>query len=141
MCAVSLPIYRICAGDVHSFSTDLWSAGVILYEITTLTVPFTGRTFAEVAARIRMGRYENISVHRPDLGKWARRCVLSFMTPEYRLCFPLRLRHYSEASKHDRQATASVSTAAPICRKSKATNRVVSDVSQHTRRVSSPPFF
>ncbi len=47
--------------------TDLWSFGVVLYEMITGCAPFTGETKSDVMASILKNDPENISLHAPDI--------------------------------------------------------------------------
>jgi NIMA (never in mitosis gene a)-related kinase len=45
----------------YSYKSDIWSLGVLLYEMTTLKMPFEGRNLAMLAYRIQKGIYEKLS--------------------------------------------------------------------------------
>ena len=45
----------------YSYKSDIWSLGVLLYEMTTLKMPFEGCNLAMLAYRIQKGMYEKLS--------------------------------------------------------------------------------
>jgi serine/threonine protein kinase len=45
-------------GPKYSVKTDIWSAGVSMYELAALTSPFNGNSMAALAAGVRAGRYK-----------------------------------------------------------------------------------
>lgn len=57
---VGSPLYmspEILEGEPHSFATDVWSLGCILYELLTLTSPFAGPSYPAVVFKITQGSY------------------------------------------------------------------------------------
>jgi serine/threonine protein kinase len=60
------PEQMLSARDVDA-RADLWSLGVILYELCTAKSPFTGASFADVCARVLTGSPAPPRSLRPDL--------------------------------------------------------------------------
>lgn len=54
------------AGEVSS-ALDLWATGVTLYELLTLTRPFTGKTPEAVFSAIKAGAYQPLREVRPEV--------------------------------------------------------------------------
>lgn len=55
---VGTPYYmspEICNNQEYSFKTDIWSLGVILYEMCTLKQPFDAGTLTALALKIAKG--------------------------------------------------------------------------------------
>lgn len=60
MTCVGSPVYmapEVVNGEMYGPACDIWSLGVILYELCTLRKPFQGRSLGEVAMRILHGEY------------------------------------------------------------------------------------
>lgn len=66
MTCVGSPTYmapEIASGEPYGPACDIWSLGVLLYELCTFRRPFEGRSLGELLMRISSGRYPAISVH------------------------------------------------------------------------------
>lgn len=63
MTMVGTPYYispEIVENHPYSYKTDIWSLGVILYEMCALKPPFDGTSLPSLAMRIVKGRYDPI---------------------------------------------------------------------------------
>lgn len=69
--AIGTPLYcspEICMGKKYNLKSDIWSLGVILYELCTFTKPFLGRNIGEVVSQIIHKQHENIpSIYSKEL--------------------------------------------------------------------------
>ncbi|KAL0225431.1 hypothetical protein RCL1_003343 [Eukaryota sp. TZLM3-RCL] len=48
---------EVCLGRKYSFPVDLWSAGVVLYQMMTSSYPFIGQNSAEIMRKVMTGQY------------------------------------------------------------------------------------
>ena len=61
---IGTPYYlspEICAGKAYSFATDMWSLGILLYELLTLQMPFNGDSMPALFLNIIKGRPKAIA--------------------------------------------------------------------------------
>ncbi|RMG14360.1 MAG: hypothetical protein D6731_10505 [Planctomycetota bacterium] len=92
---------------------DIFALGVILYEVLTGKRPFTGRSAAEVYAKILTGRPAPPSVLRPDIDQELQEIILKALEKDPRDRFPTaadflaRLERYREAREHQKSRTKS----------------------------------
>ncbi len=74
--------------------TDLFALGVVLYELSTGTRPFTGGSFAEISAKILMQDPPPVSERRADLpaefGRIVRRCLAKEPERRYQMARDVR---------------------------------------------------
>jgi len=66
MTCVGSPTYmapEIVAGEAYGAPCDVWSLGVILYELASFKRPFEGRSLGELIMRISSGKFEGIGTH------------------------------------------------------------------------------
>lgn len=64
---IGTPYYlspEICRGKSYNHKSDMWSAGVVLYELMQLTHPFKGRSMKDLMSCICAGRYSPPSRRR-----------------------------------------------------------------------------
>ena len=57
---IGTPYYlppEICLGKRYDNKADIWSMGVVLYELTTLRHPFTGNSIGELTRKIARGKF------------------------------------------------------------------------------------
>lgn len=67
-CVVS-PTYmapEIVAGEAYGAPCDVWSLGVMLYELASFKRPFEGRSLGELIMRISSGKFESVGAHLAD---------------------------------------------------------------------------
>ena len=55
---------EICLNKPYNFKTDIWSLGVILYELCTLKHPFEGDSPYKISMEIIKGEYEKINSNK-----------------------------------------------------------------------------
>ena len=58
------PVYlspQIYSGKKYDSKTDIWSLGVLIYELCTFNVPFTGMSIEQVQYKVNNGIYKPIN--------------------------------------------------------------------------------
>ena len=63
---IGTPYYfspEMCLGESYDEKTDIWSLGVLLYEMAQLEYPFGGKSIAELTTQITHSKYKQI----PDI--------------------------------------------------------------------------
>ncbi|CAI2373105.1 unnamed protein product [Moneuplotes crassus] len=61
---------EIVSDQPYKQSSDIWSLGVLLYELCCLTPPFAGSNFNDLCENIKIGKYEDIPVfYSEELGQ------------------------------------------------------------------------
>lgn len=63
---IGTPYYfspEMCRGDSYDEKTDVWSLGVVLYEMCQLEYPFKGKSIADLTTKITHSKYKGI----PDI--------------------------------------------------------------------------
>ena len=71
---VGTPYYlspEIVQSNTYDFKTDIWSIGVLLYEMCALRPPFNGQNLHQLAMQIVSGSYTPLDTNRysPELHK------------------------------------------------------------------------
>ena len=68
---VGTPYYlspEIVKGNPYSFKSDIWSLGVMLYEMMALKMPFDANNLPMLSLKIMKGQYNPVSsIYTPDL--------------------------------------------------------------------------
>ena len=71
MTMVGTPYYlspEIVKGNPYSFKSDIWSLGVMLYEMMALKMPFDANNLPMLSLKIMKGQYNPVSsIYTPDL--------------------------------------------------------------------------
>jgi NIMA (never in mitosis gene a)-related kinase len=60
---IGTPYYlspEIIRGETYSFKSDIWSIGILLYEMITLKMPFEGESIGDLNRKIEKGNYKSI---------------------------------------------------------------------------------
>lgn len=63
---VGTPLYaspEVCDGQPYDAKTDIWSLGVVLYEMAALEPPFSGASMVALARNIYEGKYKPLPAH------------------------------------------------------------------------------
>ena len=63
---IGTPYYfspEMCKGETYDEKTDVWSLGVLLYEMCALEYPFKGKNIAQLTTQIQHSKYKEI----PDI--------------------------------------------------------------------------
>lgn len=69
MTCVGSPTYmapEIVSGEPYGSACDVWSLGVILYELSSFRKPFEGRSLGELVMRISSGQFAAVGTHLAD---------------------------------------------------------------------------
>ena len=63
MTVIGTPYYfspEIINGEPYNYKTDIWSLGVVLYELCTLKLPFDSNNIAQLSIKILRGNYDPV---------------------------------------------------------------------------------
>jgi serine/threonine protein kinase len=65
----------LVTGAAFSPKSDVWSVGIVLYQMLTLELPFVGRTLPQLAVKIQAGLYETPRGRSAELLHVLRTCL------------------------------------------------------------------
>lgn len=80
---VGTPLYQspeVLEGKEYGSSSDMWSLGVLLYEMCMLAPPFDGSSFTNLLASVKAAKYKRIPSSYGDIAH----IVYSLLTPDPR---------------------------------------------------------
>ena len=66
---------ELLVGAPFSPKSDVWSIGIVLYQMLTLELPFVGRSLPQLAMKIRSGHYETPRGKNAELLHLLRSCL------------------------------------------------------------------
>lgn len=66
---------ELLSGAAFSPKSDVWSIGIVLYQMMTLELPFVGRTLPQLAVKIQAGLYETPRGRSAELLHVLRSCL------------------------------------------------------------------
>jgi len=76
---IGSPLYaspEVWNGKVYDFHSDIWSLGVVLYEMTCLHHPFVGNNMDQLRNNVVQGKYKPVPSHfSDDLKKVIMKCL------------------------------------------------------------------
>eukprot|EP01040_Poterioochromonas_malhamensis_P006842 gene6842-7377_t len=80
------PLYlspELIENKAYNEKTDIWSLGIILYELIMLQPPFIGNSMMELSQKVLAGEYEPIPSERYPAPSSLGRCVAWLLTKDY----------------------------------------------------------
>ena len=67
---------EIINGDMYKFESDIWSLGILLYEMSALRYPFQGKDISHIYKAIDKGEFDQLPTQfSKDLNNIIKKCL------------------------------------------------------------------